>query len=83
MALKDIPGRVFLDTCVVNFILDHSEEIHEGIAPRTDAGERVIADITALYNIFFVGQRAMCSSPYRRIRIRRSLPLKTRIADTN
>lgn len=59
MALKDIPGRVFLDTCVVNFILDHSEEIHEGIAPRPDVGERVIADITALYNIFFVGQRAM------------------------
>jgi hypothetical protein len=59
MDLKDIPGRVFLDTCVVNFILDHGEEVHEGVAPLADAGERVVRDIEALYNIFFVGQRAM------------------------
>jgi hypothetical protein len=57
--LKDIPGRVFLDTCVVNFILNHGEEIHEGISPPANAGERVIRDINALYDIFFVGQRAM------------------------
>ena len=56
---KDIPGRVFLDTCVVNFILDHSEEIHEGVAPPAHTGDRVLRDIEALYNIFLVGQRAM------------------------
>lgn len=59
MELKDVPGRVFLDTCVVNFILDHGEQIHEGVPPPPDTNDRVVQDIDALYNIFLVGQRAM------------------------
>ena len=59
MDLKDVPGRVFLDSCVVNFILDFGEQIHEGVPPPGDVKKRVIRDINALYNIFFVGQRAM------------------------
>lgn len=29
MRNQDIPGRVFLDTSVVNFTLDHGEQIHD------------------------------------------------------
>ena len=59
MDLKDIPGRVFLDTCVVNFMLDYGEQIHDGAPVPVDAGERIVRDIEALYNIMLVGQRAM------------------------
>jgi hypothetical protein len=59
MDLKDVPGRVFLDTCVVNFMLDYGEQIHEGIATPAEANERVARDIEALYNIFLAGPRAM------------------------
>lgn len=59
MNFSDVPGRVFLDTCVVNFILDYGEQIHEGFRPPPDANDRMVQDIEALYNIFFVGQRAM------------------------
>lgn len=54
----DIPGRVFLDTSVVNFILDYGEQIHDGAALPQDANERVARDVEALRNIFMVGQRA-------------------------
>ncbi len=57
--LHDIPCRIFLDACVVSLILDHGEEILKGIAPPKDTGQSVMADIAALYNIFFVGHRAM------------------------
>ena len=59
MDLKDIPGRVFLDTCVVNFMLDYGEQIHDGAPVPVDASERMARDIEALYNIMLVGQRAM------------------------
>ena len=59
MNFEELPGRVFLDTCVINFILDYGEQIHEGVAPPTEAGDRVVRDIDALYNIFLTGQRAM------------------------
>lgn len=59
MALNDPPGRVFLDTCVVNLILDFGEQIHDGVAVPPQVGEREAADIEALYNLFLVGQRAM------------------------
>ena len=58
MDLRDIPGRIFLDTCVVNFILDYGEQIHDGTPAPVDAGERVVRDIEALHNIWLVGQRA-------------------------
>lgn len=59
MHFNNIPGRVFLDTCVVNFILDYGEQIHEGLQLPPGVNHRVAQDIEALYNIFFVGQRAM------------------------
>jgi hypothetical protein len=58
MASNEIPGRVFLDTCVVNFMLDFGQQIHDGAAipdiPRRDS-----ADLEALRNLFLIGQRAM------------------------
>jgi hypothetical protein len=62
----DIPGRVFLDTCVVNFILDYREQIHDG-APLPPVGPRDAADIEALRNLLAIGQRAtwqLAVSPY-------------------
>ncbi len=59
MEINELPGRVFLDTCVVNFILDYGEQIHEGIPPPLEVNDRVAQDIDALYNLFIVGQRAM------------------------
>ena len=59
MELADIPGRVFLDTCVVNFMLDYGEQIHDGAPVPVGADERTVRDIEALYNIMLVGQRAM------------------------
>ncbi len=58
MKLEELPGRVFLDTCVVNLILDFGEQIHEGVAKPDGLNERNAGDIDALYNIFLVGQRA-------------------------
>ena len=54
----DVPGRVFLDTCVVNFMLDFGEQIHDG-ATLPPVGPREAADIEALRDLFIVGQRAM------------------------
>lgn len=67
MGLEDIPGRVFLDTSVVNFILDHGEQIHDNYPHADGTGERDGQDIDALYNIFLTGGRAMWQlaiSPY-------------------
>ena len=58
MALRDVPGRVFLDTCLVNFMLDHGEQIHDGTAPM-GGSKHVLRDIEALRKIMIVGQRAM------------------------
>ena len=58
MDLRDLLGRIFLDTCVVNFMLDYGEQIHDGTPATVDAGERVVRDIEALHNIWLVGQRA-------------------------
>ena len=65
--LDKVPGRVFLDTCVVNFVLDHGEEIHDGAAPADDLPSRVCDDIEALRLIWLAGQRAqwqLAVSPY-------------------
>jgi hypothetical protein len=62
----DIPGRVFLDTCVVNFMLDYGPQVYDG-APLPPVGPREAADIEALRDICLVGQRAMWQlaiSPY-------------------
>ena len=49
---SDIPGRVFLDTCVVNFILDYGEQIHDGAAHAQNTSERDAHDIDALRMLF-------------------------------
>ncbi len=56
--LPKIPGRAFLDTSVVNFILDFGEQIHDGVEPPSNLTEYQRNDIDALYNIFLTGQRA-------------------------
>jgi hypothetical protein len=58
MLANEIPGRVFLDTCVVNFMLDFGEQIHDG-APIPNVLPRDASDIEALRKLFLVGQRAM------------------------
>ncbi len=66
MNLNDLPGRVFLDTCVVNFLLEFSEQIHDG-AGLPPVSKREAADIKALRSLWVVGQRAMWQlaiSPY-------------------
>jgi len=67
MNLKDVPGRVFLDTCVVNFIIDHVEEIHDNVVAPGSLDSRAIEDIEALSRLFVTGQRAqwqLAVSPY-------------------
>jgi hypothetical protein len=62
----DVPGRVFLDTCVVNFMLEFGEQIHDG-ADLPPVGTREATDIQALRDLWVVGQRAMWQlaiSPY-------------------
>ena len=59
MDLRKVPERIFLDTSVVNFILDYGEQIFDGSEPPTSASERVVRDIEALSNIMLVGKRAM------------------------
>ena len=63
---KKIPGRVFLDTCVVNFLLDYGEQIHDG-GDLPSLKPREIGDLKALRQVLLVGQRAMWQlaiSPY-------------------
>jgi hypothetical protein len=59
MTLENIPGRVFLDTSVVNFWMDHGQEISEGSAPAACLPGPDLADIEALHGIHMTGQRAL------------------------
>jgi len=53
-----LPRRVFLDTNVICFILDHTESILENDKPPRHLPSRDIQDIEALSLIFQTGQRA-------------------------
>ena len=55
---KPPPHRVFLDTNVVNMILDYGEMIHDCVEVPADFKGRLHSDIEALRGIFFTGQRA-------------------------
>ena len=57
--LPDVPRRVFLDTCVVNFMLDHGEQIYDAGSITADANHRVAQDIESMSDIMFAGKRAM------------------------
>ena len=54
----DIPGRVLLDTNVVNFILDWGEVIHDGGEIPAHVSDRDAEDILALRDFWLTGQRA-------------------------
>jgi hypothetical protein len=58
MELTKIPGRVFLDTSALNFILEFDDCIFEGVKPSQSLNERIVADINAFNNIFLTGRRA-------------------------
>ncbi len=53
-----VPGRIFLDTNVVNLLVDYSEQIFDQ-EPLPAIADRMLAeDVEALMHIFFVGRRA-------------------------
>jgi hypothetical protein len=55
---EQIPGRVFLDTNIINLIVKHGGSIFEG-EPLPDGIDGTAAhDIEALMHIFYVGSRA-------------------------
>jgi len=58
MDCKDIPGRVFLDTSSLNFILDYGEYIFDGMTLSETSNKYTTEDINAFYNIFLTGKRA-------------------------
>ena len=57
-SIEAVPGRVFLDTNVVNFILEFGSQIHDGAKVLDKCSPRVRSDIEALSGIFLTGQRA-------------------------
>jgi len=56
--LESVPTHIFLDTSLVNFMLDYSEQIHDGVPIPDNASFRVARDIDALRGIWLTGQRA-------------------------
>ncbi len=81
---RGIPGRVFLDTCVVNFMLDFGPQIHDGdVLPVVTL--RDAEDIEALRCIFLTRQRAawqLAISPHTCFEIARTRD-KGRCLDLN
>ena len=67
MTIPEIPGRAFLDTSTVNFLLTYGEQIHDGAPNPKNLSKRAIDDIEAFRCIFLTGQRAswqLAISPY-------------------
>ena len=58
MKLEKIPGRAFLDTSSLNFILEYGEHIFEGMPSPNTLSKRIVEDINAFHNIFLIGNRA-------------------------
>lgn len=53
-----IPENVFLDTSVVNFILDCGGQIHDGMSIPDETSVWIARDIEAFRGIWMTGQRA-------------------------
>lgn len=74
MLSETIPARIFLDTCIVNMMLDFGEQIYDGaeICGRT----REVADVEALRAIMTTGQRAgwqLAISPHTYFEVSRTV----------
>lgn len=54
-----IPSRVFLDTCVVNMMLDFWEQLHNGVEVPADLSPERANEVVALCGICDTGARAM------------------------
>jgi hypothetical protein len=54
----DLPGRIFLDTCTLNLILDNQEAIFDGECPLANLSTHSRADVMSLRGLFQTGQRA-------------------------
>ena len=55
---ENIPGRVFLDTNVINTLVKHAPSVFDGEPIPREADEQLATDIEALMHVFFVGARA-------------------------
>jgi hypothetical protein len=53
-----IPGRLLLDTCVLNWLQDEGEYIFEGEVPDGYSINTIPKDLVALRQIFQVNERA-------------------------
>ena len=51
------PTRIFLDTTVVNFIIDYSEIIFDGVDFDENLSNRIIDDLSAIMQIFQYANR--------------------------
>ena len=58
LCFEKIPERVFLDTTVVNDLLDFGEQIFDGMAMPPNLSRRRTIDLIALTNIWLTGSRA-------------------------
>ncbi len=51
------PNRVFLDTSVVNLIVDYGDAIFDGYYDVDSTNTRLTNDVYALYQLFIIGSR--------------------------
>ncbi|MCL4534866.1 MAG: hypothetical protein M1370_06860, partial [Bacteroidetes bacterium] len=54
-----LPGRVILDTCIINLLQDQGEYIWDGVDPEGASKYGIDPDLMALRAILQVNQRAM------------------------
>lgn len=60
MGQENRPPRVFLDTCTLNFIADHSKYIFTGTTPPAMLDQRDFKDVVALRHIFSAEEQPSC-----------------------
>jgi len=58
-SFQQIPGRVFLDTCVVNRMLDYGEVLYNGGEMPVDLPPNEVQELEALCGICNTGARAL------------------------
>jgi hypothetical protein len=55
---SELPGRILLDTCILNLLQDEDEYLWEGVLLENISEEDLDPDLRALRNIFIVNERA-------------------------